>query len=440
MSNGARSRHFLYVDRRSTPERWLHVVMHAQARTEKPSNQRISLALPPQTLFQACRARRRSLAAVLGLAACGSDSGGSGEDATAVINETFSSKKDVNSGKLDMSVTANLEGTGAAAQLDEPVSIKLAGPFQSRGNDALPEVDLDLSVSGGGQTFTAGALTTGDAAFISYQGTDYRVPESQFQRYKRQIERDARRDKNRATTSTSRSSASTRATGSRTPRTKGPQDVGGAQTIHVSADVDVAAFVNDLDDLLGRAASLGVQNQQLPTRADQAPEEPDRGGHPGRALRPVDRRGGQDPAPDRGRVRLRPAQGPAAGRAGRRSAAPSRWRSRSRTSTRSRRSRRPRDARPLSELQSSLGVGRARWLLGGSGGGSSGGSSGSGSSGGRASPAAARRAAAPARAPTSARAAAARNLDSERSQRYLDCLGKAKQPADIEKCAAILEE
>ena len=31
-------------------------------------------------------------------------------------------------------------------------------------------------------------------------------------------------------------------------------------------------------------------------------------------------------------------------------------------------------------------------------------------------------------------------LDSKRSQRYLDCLGKAKRPADIEKCAAILEE
>ena len=58
-------------------------------------------------------------------------------------------------------------------------------------------MDLDLSVSGGGQTFTAGALTTGDEAFISYQGTDYRVPENQFQRYKRKIERDARRDKNR---------------------------------------------------------------------------------------------------------------------------------------------------------------------------------------------------------------------------------------------------
>ena len=206
--------------------------------------------------------------AVLGLAACGGDGGGNGEDATAVINETFSSKKDVNSGKLDMGVTAKLEGTGAAAQLDEPVSIKLSGPFQSRGNDALPEVDLDLSVSGGGQTFTAGALTTGEAAFISYQGTDYRVPAGQFRRYKRQIERDARNDKNQGNFSFAQLGINPRGW-IENPKNEGTQDVGGAQTIHVSADVNVEAFVNDLDDLLGRAASLGVQNQQLPEELTQ---------------------------------------------------------------------------------------------------------------------------------------------------------------------------
>ena len=100
----------------------------------------------------------------------------------------------------------------------------------------------------------------------------------------------------------------------------------------------------------------------------------------------------------------------------------------------------PKDARPLSELQSTLGLGSlgglgrlvrrrlvgrrlvGRRLVGRlvgrrflrrrrSGGGTDLGSGG-GSSG----------------------------LDSRRSQRYLDCLGKAKRPADIEKCAAILEE
>ena len=200
----------------------------------------------------------------LGLAACGGDGGGSDEDASAVITETFSSKKEVNSGKLDMNVSAELEGSGAASQLDGPVSIKLAGPFQTRGDEALPEVDLDLSVSGGGQTFTAGALTTGTAAYISYQGTDYRVPADQFRRLKRQIERDARRDNNRNNNFTFAQLGINPRDWIENPKNEGTEEVGGAQTIHVTADVNVAAFVNDLDDLLGRASSLGVQNQQIP--------------------------------------------------------------------------------------------------------------------------------------------------------------------------------
>jgi hypothetical protein len=370
--------------------------------------------------------------AVLGLAACGGDGGGNGEDATAVINETFSSKKDVNSGKLDMGVTAKLEGTGAAAQLDEPVSIKLSGPFQSRGNDALPEVDLDLSVSGGGQTFTAGALTTGEAAFISYQGTDYRVPASQFRRYKRQIEQDARRDKNQGNFSFAQLGINPRGW-IKNPKNEGTQDVGGAQTIHVSADVDVSAFVNDLDDLLGRAASLGVQNEQLPEELTQRQKDQIEEaiqdvrfdlwtGEEDKVLRRIEVEFGFELPKDlqqdaqgvqRGTVELALEIADV---------------NKEQTITP------PRDARPLSELQSALGVAS----LGGSGGGgssgggssgsgSSGGSSGSGSSGGGAGT-------------DLGSGGGGSGVDSKRSQRYLDCLGKAKQPADIEKCAAILEE
>ena len=369
--------------------------------------------------------------AVLGLAACGGDGGGNGEDATAVINETFSSKKDVNSGKLDMGVTAKLEGTGAAAQLDEPVSIKLSGPFQSRGNDALPEVDLDLSVSGGGQTFTAGALTTGEAAFISYQGTDYRVPASQFRRYKRQIEQDARRDKNQGNFSFAQLGINPRSW-IENPKNEGTQDVGGAQTIHVSADVDVAAFVNDLDDLLGRAASLGVQNQQLPEELTQRQKDQIEEaiqdvrfdlwtGEEDKVLRRIEVEFGFELPKDlqqdaqgveRGTVELALEIADV---------------NKEQTITP------PSDARPLSELQSALGVAS----LGGSGGGSSGGgSSGSGSSGGSSGSGSSGGGA----GTDLGSGGGGSGVDSRRSQRYLDCLGKAKQPADIEKCAAILEE
>jgi hypothetical protein len=406
--------------------------MHAQAQTDRPSNPQSPLLSPlrrsPTLALTAALA-----AAVLGLAACGSDGGGGDEDATAVINQTFSSKKEVNSGKLDMSVTAELEGTGAAAQLNEPVSIKLGGPFQTRGKDALPEVDLDLTVSGGGQTFTAGALTTGDAAFISYQGTDYRVPENQFQRYKRQIERDARRDDNNSNNFSFAQLGINPRDWIENPKNEGTEDVGGAQTIHVTADVNVEAFVNDLDDLLGRASSLGVQNQQVPRNLTERQQRQIAEsiqdvrfdlwtGEEDKILRRIEVEFGFEVPRDlrsetqgveRGKVDMALEIADV---------------NKEQTITA------PRDARPLSELQSTLGLSS----LGGAGGGGSGGSGSSG--GGSGSSSGGNSGGGAAGGTDLGSGGGSSGLDSKRSQRYLDCLGEAKRPADIEKCAAILEE
>ena len=78
-------------------------------------------------------------------------------------------------------------------------------------------------------------------------------PRASFSGYKRQIERDARRDKNRNNNFSFAQLGINPRDWIENPKNEGTQDVGGAQTIHVSADVDVAAFVQDLDDLLGRA-------------------------------------------------------------------------------------------------------------------------------------------------------------------------------------------
>ena len=117
--------------------------MHGAGASGMPSNQPI--ALPPLRRLHLFALLAAFVLAGLGLAACGSDSGGN-EDAQKVINETFNGKKKVESGKINMSVTAKLEATGAAAAgLKDPVSLKLSGPFQSRVQDKLPAVDLDAS-------------------------------------------------------------------------------------------------------------------------------------------------------------------------------------------------------------------------------------------------------------------------------------------------------
>jgi hypothetical protein len=375
------------------------------------------------------------LAAVLALAACGGDGGGgSDEDAAQVIQQTFSGEKDVDSGKLNMNVSAEIEGSGAASQIEGPVTLKLAGPFQSRGNDALPEVDIDLSVSGGGQTFTAGALTTGEAAFISYQNTDYKVPDSQFRRYKRQIERDARRDNQNNNFSLAQLGINPR-NWIENPKNEGTEEVGGAETIHVTADVDVKAFVDDLDNLLQRASSLGVQNEQVPQELTQRQKDQIQEaiedvrfdlwtGEQDKILRRIEVEFGfrlprelreDAQGVERGNVKMALEISDV---------------------NQDQQINPPRNARPLSELQNTLGVGALGGLGGssGSGGSSGGGSSGSGSSGGGSSGGGA------AGGSDLGSGGGTSGLDSKRSERYLECLQDAKRPADIEKCARILQE
>src|SRR5215208_2805201 len=156
----------LYVDLRFPRKRRSHALCKDAGVTERPSKGRS--ALPP--LRRSRLLLLLALAVALpALAACGSDDGGTDESAQQLIDQTFSGEKKVDSGKVNLDLGAKLEATGAASsQLEGPISLKLTGPFQSQGENKLPEVDFDMTISAGGQKFTAGAVTTNEQAFIAY--------------------------------------------------------------------------------------------------------------------------------------------------------------------------------------------------------------------------------------------------------------------------------
>ena len=90
------------------------------------------------------------LAALLTLvvAGCGGGDeggGGSGEkaddstDVNELLEQTFSGKHKVDSGKVDLKVNIEAEG-GSASQLQGPVTLTLSGPFQSRGQGQAAQV------------------------------------------------------------------------------------------------------------------------------------------------------------------------------------------------------------------------------------------------------------------------------------------------------------
>jgi len=378
----------------------------------------------------------------LALAACGGDDSGTDESAQQLINQTFSGEKKVDSGKVNLDLSAKLEATGAAAsQLEGPISLKLTGPFQSQGEDKLPEVDFDMTISAGGQKFTAGAVTTNDQAFISYQRTDYRIPQDQFDRYKRQVERESRQQNNEQQNQFDLASLGVNPRDwLQNPKKESEEDVGGVETVHVSADVRVGALLKDVNDLIRRAGRLGLQNEQVPQRI---PERTQRQIEESVKTAQFDLWTGKDdkimrrleiefsfdlPEELRGQ-----AQGVSGGTVD--------MNVEITELNEDQEIEVPKKSRPLSELQSQLGVG-ALGLGEGLGGGSSGGGSGGGSSSGSSSGGSSSGGGSSGSSGggTDLGTGGDPSVNSERSERYLKCLSDAKRPADIEKCSSILEE
>ena len=367
--------------------------------------------------------------------ACGSSSA-STEDAQKVVNETFNGKKKVDSGKLTLDASAKLDASGAAGQqLKDPVTLKVGGPFQSRGETELPALDLDLVVGGAGQNFSAGAVSTGEKGYISYQGKDYAVPDKIYQQYKSSFSAQQKKDK-------SKNQLDLAALGIdpqkwlTNPKNEGVEKVAGADTIHVSAGVNVGALLDDVNDLLKRSDQLGLtqqQRQQLPTKLSPSAKKQIQDSV---KTAKVDIFTGKDDKTLR-RLELEVSFD-----------LPQNLRSQSQglnggdvklnvelaDLNQKQDIKAPANARPWSELQQQLGLsalagGGSGGLLGGSSGSGTGatGSNGSGSSGGSGGSAL-------------GSGGGLSATDKKRTQRYLTCVQKAKRPEDVQGCVSELNK
>lgn len=195
------------------------------------------------------------------LAGCGGDDdpapAESGEDVNQLLEETFSGDKRIDSGKVDLRLGVETEGGTTGG----PVDVRLSGPFQSAGEGALPRFDMDAAFEGGGQSIEAGVTSTGDGAFVSFQGEDYEVSEEVFAEFKRsyeeaQQEAGAQEEQSLATLGIDPRRWLTNA------RTAGEADVGGTPTIKITGGVDVPRLLDDVNTALERARSLGLQGSE----------------------------------------------------------------------------------------------------------------------------------------------------------------------------------
>jgi hypothetical protein len=183
-----------------------------------------------------------------------------------VIEQTFSGNKKVTSGNVDLTLSFKAE---ASTQLDnQPITVKLSGPFQSQGSKQLPKFDFDLSLGlGPGRSFSAGAVSTSDKGFLKFQNQAYAVPEDVFAQFKQGYERSQRQQKGSQQNPSFASLGVDPSKWLEDPKDEGEADVAGTATNHVSAGVDVPKLLDDVNKILSRAGQLGVsQAQQLPTQ------------------------------------------------------------------------------------------------------------------------------------------------------------------------------
>jgi hypothetical protein len=191
------------------------------------------------------------------VAGCGSSGGGDASTST-LLKDTFAGDKTVKSGKLDVSLGVQAQGLPT---LTAPVAFKLAGPFSSLGSGKLPKFDFDLDIAAGGQTIQAGAVSLGDSGYLKFGGKAYSVDKSLFDQFKNGYEQSQQQSKGKG-------GASFKALGVNpetwlaNARKVGKTQVGGTETFHITAGVNVQRFLADVNTLLSKAKTLGGSNTQ----------------------------------------------------------------------------------------------------------------------------------------------------------------------------------
>lgn len=205
-----------------------------------------------------------AIVAAFALSACGSDDdsssstsgtsgGGETADARTLLEETFSGTKDIRSGRFTLSIRAGEAG-------GEQISVSLGGPFESQGGDAYPKFDIDASLDASGQGFRAGLISTSDRLFVEFDGSAYEVPAEYLEMARRQTGTEDR-------TVPALPDLDPQSW-IENPEIVGTEQVGGVDTEHITADVNVAALLDSIDRVLAeldRQGLSGATGGQVPS-------------------------------------------------------------------------------------------------------------------------------------------------------------------------------
>src|SRR3954468_16407398 len=185
------------------------------------------------------------------LAACGGKSSGDVKD---TLDKAFSTP--IKSATIDLELGLKVEGV---KQLNGPVKLSVQGPYETGGKQTIPKADWDVAASASGQNFSAGFISTGANAWIGFQGQNYEIGQQAVAQINQQIKQAGSQKKNKGLSQFGIDPRDWL----KDAKDEGSEKVGGVETDHVSAALDVGRFLNDLNKVVRKAGGTTGSTAQI---------------------------------------------------------------------------------------------------------------------------------------------------------------------------------
>ena len=207
-------------------------------------------ALTKNTTARVSVALLALIACVCALSACSGSSG----SAESLLGETFSGHTAIKSGNVKLSFALSASGSSGT----QPLSVAFAGPFESTSSGKIPRFDLQLKLTAAGHPLAAGATSTGSALYVQLAGTWFSIPSSTY----KQIEESFA--KATASTGSAKANSTFSALGIEPghwlsePTQAGTTTIDGVSVVHLTAAVNIPAFLADVSKLSQAGGSLGL--------------------------------------------------------------------------------------------------------------------------------------------------------------------------------------
>lgn len=206
----------------------------------------------PNTAPRSAVALLASLALAIVLSSCG---GSSSPSAQSLVNDSFSARSTINSAQVDLSLAVTgTEQTSSGKKL----SVHLTGPFQSNGEGKFPSFSFQLQLGTSGHSFAAGATSTGSALYAQLGGTWFSVPQSTFATLEQSYAQSVKSSSSAKTRSAFASLGIEPSHWLSQPTSAGTATIGGVQTYHITAAVNVPGLLADVSKLSSSSSSLGL--------------------------------------------------------------------------------------------------------------------------------------------------------------------------------------